>query len=253
MTEDPGPRAAPPVRRIQRNLLAVGERRLLDWLCERMPPWVTPDLLTACGLAGAAAVFAGYTASGWNAAWLWLAVAGYAVQWFGDSMDGSLARHRAIERPRFGYFLDHSCDGVATLLILGGLGLSPFVRLDVALLALAGYLLLSIHAYLFAQACGELRLSYLAAGPTELRLVLIGLTLAMMASAPARPASGLSAFDLVVAAAGMVLIGLFVGQTIVTARRLAVLEGDRGAAASSPRRTGRRAAPPSSRRAARRP
>ena len=128
---------APPIARIQQNVLAVGERHLLNWLCARMPRWVTPDLLTGFGMVGAFAIFAGYAASNWGVDWLWLAIAGYAIQWFGDSMDGSLARHRKIERPSYGYFIDHSCDGLATLLILAGMGASPYIRMDVALVALA--------------------------------------------------------------------------------------------------------------------
>ena len=124
MTLPSGP-SAPPVDRIQQNLLAASERRLLNWMCARMPRWVTPDLLTALGMVGAFAIFAGYAASGLHVGWLWLSIAGYAVQWFGDSMDGSLARFRHIERPSYGYFIDHSCDGLATLLILAGMGASP--------------------------------------------------------------------------------------------------------------------------------
>jgi phosphatidylglycerophosphate synthase len=165
-----------PLKRIQRNFLAAFEHRLLTWFCSGMPQWVTPDLLTTTGAFGAVCVFIGYAASAINSNWLWLAIGGYIVQGFGDSMDGNLARFRHIERPSFGYFIDHSCDGFATFLILAGLGLSPFVRLDVSLVALAGYLLLSVHAYLTARALGELKLSYMSAGPTELRLGLIALT-----------------------------------------------------------------------------
>jgi len=210
-----------PLYRVQENVLALGERRLLNWLCARLPHWVTPDILTAIGVFGAAIVFAGYALSGWHPATLWLAILGYAVQWFGDSLDGSLARYRRIERPRFGYFIDHSVDGIVILLIMGGMGLSPYVRLDVALLVLAGYLLLSIHAYLSARVLGELKLSYLAAGPTELRFVLIGLTLAMwwLGPQPGRFAPW-SGFDLFALAAALVLIALFVVQTLIAARRL---------------------------------
>ena len=171
-------------------------------------------------------IFVGYVASGLTASWLLLAIAGYVVQWFGDSMDGSIARYRHIERPSYGYFIDHSCDGLATLLILAGIGLSPFVTMDVALVALAGYLLLSIHAYLSARVLGEFKLSYLAAGPTELRLMLIALTVMMMALGSGPGIFGaLSGFDLFVGAAGMILILLFIIQTIITGRRLAQAEG----------------------------
>ena len=190
-----------------------------------MPPWVTPDRLTLLGMVGAFMIFVGYVASGLAASWLLLAIAGYVVQWFGDSMDGSIARYRHIERPSYGYFIDHSCDGLATLLILAGIGLSPFVTMDVALVALAGYLLLSIHAYLSARVLGEFKLSYLAAGPTELRLMLIALTVMMMALGSGPGIFGaLSGFDVFVGAAGMILILLFIIQTIITGRRLAHAE-----------------------------
>lgn len=210
-----------PVQRIQANLLARAERRALTWMCARLPARVTPDGLTALGLLGALLIFAGYALSGVHSGWLWAVVAGFVVNWFGDSLDGSLARYRQIERPEFGYFIDHSTDGLANLLILAGLGLSPFVRLDIALFALAGYLLLSIHTFLAARVMGEFRLSYLAAGPTELRLALIAITLAMFAfgELPVRD-TGLTAFDVIVGTVGVVLVVLFVIQTLVTARQL---------------------------------
>jgi phosphatidylglycerophosphate synthase len=191
-----------------------------------MPRWVTPDRLTATGMVGAVMIFAGYVGSNLASSWLLLAIGGYIVQWFGDSMDGSLARYRRIERPSYGYFIDHSCDGLATLLILAGIGLSPFVTMDVALIALAGYLLLSIHAYLSARVLGEFKLSYLSAGPTELRIMLIALTIMMMALGAGPGLFGRwSGFDIFVGSVGSILILLFIGQTLVTGRRLARVEG----------------------------
>ena len=218
--------APPPINRIQQNLLAVAERRLLTWICARLPMWVTPDLLTGIGVAGAGVIFAGYALSDRSPGWLWLAIVGFVIQWFGDSLDGSLARYRKIERPAFGYFIDHSCDGASTLLIVAGIGLSPYVRLDVALFALVGYLLLAIHAFLSVKVIGEMKLSYLNAGPTELRLMLIALTLAMMAFGPYGPKliGVLGGFDLLIAVVAAILIGLFVIQTLSTARRLDRME-----------------------------
>lgn len=214
-----------PIARIQQNWLASSERQFLTWLCKRMPSFITPDVLTLVGMVGAVMVFGGYAASRFHHWWLWLALLGFVVQWFGDSMDGSLARFRGIERPSFGYFIDHSCDGLACLLILGGLGLSPFVRLDAALLALSGYLLLSISAYLSVRVIGEMRLSHLSLGPTELRLILVGFTLAMLNVGPARAIVGpLTPYDLVVACVGLALIGLYVVQTFRVGRRLAASE-----------------------------
>ncbi len=190
-----------------------------------MPSWVTPDILTALGMVGALAIFVGYAASLFSVEWLWIALAGYVLQWFGDSMDGSLARYRHIERPSYGYFIDHSCDGLANFLILAGMGISPFVRLDVALVALVAYLLLSIHAFLSARVLGELKLSYMAAGPTELRLMLIVLTLMMMALGSKPGLFGaISGFDVFVGTVAFILILLFIAQTLVTGKRLAIRE-----------------------------
>lgn len=211
-----------PLARIQRNVLAVHERRLLNWICPRLPNWVTPDKLTILGLIGAAIIFAGYAASAIDRGWLWLSVAGYVLHWFGDSLDGSLARFRAIERPRYGYFVDHSADVAGVLFILGGLGLSPFIRLDVALVALSGYYMLAAHAFISARVVGEMKLSYISAGPTELRLILIGVTVAMYAFGHSGPRFGnLGVFDLFVGAVGLLLILLFVIQTLAMARRIA--------------------------------
>ena len=208
--------------RIQQNILARRERQLLNWLCARMPKWVTPDLLTALGVLGAMMTFVGYASSNLAEGWLWLAIAGYVVQWFGDSMDGSLARFRKIERPSYGYFIDHSCDGLTTALIVWGIGTSPYVTMDVVMVALVGYLLLSIHAYLAARVMGEFKLSYLNAGPTELRFLLIGLTIAMMVLGTGPGLFGaISGFDIFVGGIGALLMTLFVVQTLVTGRRLA--------------------------------
>ena len=211
-----------PITRIQQNLLAVQERRLLNWICPRLPNWVTPDLLTLLALLAAMTIFTGYALSGIDRGWLWLSVAGYFVHWFGDSLDGSLARFRAIERPRYGYFVDHSADVMGVLFIVGGLGLTPFIRLDVALIALAGYYMLAAHAFLAVRVVDELKLSYISAGPTELRLFLTGLTVAMYFVGHSGPRFGsLGPFDLIVGAAGLVLILLFVIQTLAMTRRLA--------------------------------
>ncbi|MBT0670238.1 CDP-alcohol phosphatidyltransferase family protein [Novosphingobium profundi] len=219
---------AGPIDRIQENLLARAERRLLNRLCASMPRWVMPDILTAIGMFGAFVIFSGYILSNLGDGWLWMSIAGYFIHWFGDSMDGSLARYRKIERPRYGYFLDHSCDGFATTLVVVGIGLSRYVQLEVALVALAGYLLLSIHAFLLVRVLGEMKLSYAYAGPTELRVLLIGLTLAMIAAGSQPVLLGmLTWFDLVVGGIGALLIVFFVIQTWRTAKRLAIEEPPR--------------------------
>ena len=214
-------RATKPVARIQRNMLAGAERRLLNWMCARLPSSVTPDGLTTLGFFGALLISAGYVFSLWQIHWLWLSILGYVVHWTGDSLDGSVARFRSIERPKFGYFIDHSTDALANLLALAGLGISPFVRLDVALFGLIGYFLLSIHAFLAARVVGEMRLSYMAGGPTELRLILIAMTLLMIfvGNIPSF-VDQLSAYDLFVIGVGSLMVVLFIIQTMQTARQL---------------------------------
>ncbi len=217
---------APP-RRIQRNVLARSEQRLLQWLCPRMPAWITPDLLTGGALVAAFAIGLGYLMSNWNPAWLALSVMGYFVHWFGDSLDGTIARFRRIERPRYGYFIDHSCDGLATLLILGGLGASPYLQVEVALYTVVAYLLMSVHTFLLAKVAGEFPLSHMGAGPTELRIILVTLTVIMGFLGPdVGRIAGLNAFDILFGAVATLLIALFVIQTVREGRTLAAI--DRG-------------------------
>jgi archaetidylinositol phosphate synthase len=210
-----------PVERIQQNLLASSERRLLNWLCARLPSWVMPDHLTVLGFSGSVTSATGYTLSLLRPEWLWLAIAGYFINWFGDSLDGSLARFRKTERPTFGYFIDHSTDSLANLILIIGLGLSPYVRLDVALFGIAAYLLLSIHTFLAARVVSEFRLSYVAAGPTELRLLLIAMTLCMLTFGPVSVGQTIfTAFDVFIGSLASILIVIYVVQTASTARKL---------------------------------
>lgn len=218
------PPPAPP-QRIQRNLLARGEQRLLQWLCPRLPAWLSPDILTALALVAAFGIGAGYVLSNWNPAWLALSVVGYFVHWFGDSLDGTIARYRQVERPRYGYFIDHSSDGLATLLILGGLGASPYLRVDVSLFAVVAYLLMSVHTFLLAKVSDRFQLSHLGGGPTELRIILIVLTIIMGWLGPdVGRIAGLNAFDVLFAGLAMVLVLLFIVQTLREGRTLAAAD-----------------------------
>lgn len=207
--------------RVQESVLAGGERKLLAWLCQRLPAWATPDQLTALGLGSALLIFAAFALSARDPVWLWLVVLGLFLNWFGDSLDGSLARFRKIERPAFGYFIDHSCDGLAALLVFSGMGLSPYVRLDVGLLAAAGYLLLSIHTFLAARVTDVFQISQAGLGPTELRLVLVALTLAMFFLGPDFGRVGaFSGFDIFTGCVAVASIAIFIVQTLRLAKRL---------------------------------
>jgi phosphatidylglycerophosphate synthase len=206
-------------KRIQENLTAAIERRLLNWICARLPDWWTPDRLTAIGFFGAVLIAVGYAASNWGRDWLWLAVFGYCLNWFGDSLDGSVARYRKIERPNYGYFIDHSLDALANTIFIIGMGLSPYMRMDTALFGLAGYLLLSIHTFISAKVFGVMNLTYLGGGPTEVRMMLIVITIFMYVVGPEAsihwPVAGqlFSPFDIFAVVLGLLLIGIFVFHT----------------------------------------
>lgn len=215
--------------RVQQNFLARRERILLDAICERLPDYVTPNMLTAVGVGGALISVAGYALSNAEVSFLWLACAGLGIQWFGDSLDGSLARYRHIERPRFGYFLDHSLDAICTVLFHIGLGLTAFIRLDTSLFCAAGYLLMSIHVFLRYHATGVFQLSFSALGPTEARIGVIVLTIVMACIEPDQATIVLgeetfSIFDGVMVFAGGSLIVTFITSTVRTLRELSAQE-----------------------------
>ena len=218
----PAPRP-PGVSRVQENILARRERDVLDWLCLHMPRAVTPDRLTGVGAAGAALVFVGYAATRLHPAFFWLATLGIVIHWFGDSLDGSLARYRRIDRPRYGYFLDHSVDALCNLTIMTGAGLSAYIRLDVALFALLGYFMLCMYVFLYNHVSQRFQLSFLALGPTELRVGLIGLNCWMYFSGDLKIAIGgetFSPYDLVLCGAGIVFICLFAVNVFNVAGKL---------------------------------
>jgi phosphatidylglycerophosphate synthase len=171
----PGSAAAADAPRDKQFLLARHEARVLEWIARRLPAWVMPDHLTALGVLAAFGIAAAYLLSNEATVWLWAASALLVVHWFGDSLDGTLARVRRIERPKYGYYLDHLVDALATAVIGLGLGLSPYMLLATGLVIVIAYLVLSINTYLETYAFGVFTLGYGRLGPTEARLGLIGL------------------------------------------------------------------------------
>ena len=186
-------------------LTARAEKRFLRWIAARLPRRVMPDHMTALGVLAALGVAAAYALSNETSTWLWAASALLVVQWLGDSLDGTLARVRKIERPRYGYYLDHLVDAFATVAIGVGLGLSPFMLLSVGLGVALVYLLLSINVYLEAQTLGRFSIGYGRIGPTEARIALIAANTALALG------FGLS-FD--VLGVGMTALDLFGGAAI---------------------------------------
>jgi len=154
-------------------LLAVPEARVLEWIARRLPRAVKPDHLTALGVLAAIGIAAAYFLSNGDELWLWAATGLLVVHWLGDSLDGTLARVRKTERPRYGYYLDHLVDAFATAAIGIGLGLSPHMLLAVGLAVVIAYLILSINTYLETHAFGIFTLGYGRLGPTEARLMLV--------------------------------------------------------------------------------
>jgi phosphatidylglycerophosphate synthase len=208
-------------------LLAKPEAAVLTWIAQRLPARVLPDHLTLLGVLAALGVAVTYVLSNDGSGWLIAGAALLVVQWLGDSLDGTLARTRKIERPRYGYYLDHLVDAISTMFIGVGLGLSPHLLLASGLLIVVAYLVLSINTYLETSVFGVFELGYGRLGPTEARLALVGLNVAMALGAGMSfrlAGVGVTVLDVVTwVIAGGMLAGLAV-RASRNLRRLAAAE-----------------------------
>ncbi|MCR4859066.1 MAG: CDP-alcohol phosphatidyltransferase [Bacteroidales bacterium] len=160
-------------QRIQTSFLNGVEKKILVALAKRQPRWMTSDILTGIGFVGALLIAAGYILSKFDINWLWLSSFGLLVNWYGDSLDGTLARVRNCQRPVYGYYVDHTVDCINEGLMFIGAGLSGLVRLDLTLIAYVLYLFLTINVSINAHLKGEFKLTYAKLGPTEFRLLII--------------------------------------------------------------------------------
>lgn len=158
--------------RRQDSLLAPLERRCLRELALRLPAWVGPDHLTLLGFAALLLAGLSYAAAAWWPPALLLVSLSLAVNWFGDSLDGTLARLRNHQRPRYGFYVDHMVDSFGALFLIGGLALSGFIGYWIATALLVGFLLLSINSYLATYTRGTFHLSFWGFSPTEIRILL---------------------------------------------------------------------------------
>jgi archaetidylinositol phosphate synthase len=154
------------------SVLAAMEKRTLVWTAERMPPWVSSDQLTVLGFVAQIATGVCYALSVYDRRMLLAAIACLALNWFGDSLDGTLARVRLRQRPRYGFYIDHIIDSIGAVTMMGGLALSGYMHPVIAVGLLIGFLLLSIQSYLATYTLGEFHLSVWGFGPTELRVLL---------------------------------------------------------------------------------
>lgn len=169
-----------PAERVNRGLLSVLEHRVLMGLARRLPEAVRPDHLTALGFGSLLAVGFSYWYARYSAVGLWLVILFLALNWFGDSLDGTLARVRGKQRPRYGFYVDHVLDACGSVFLFAGLALSGYMSERIAVGLLVAYFLVSIEVYLATYAVGRFHLSFAAFGPTELRLLLVAGNIALL-------------------------------------------------------------------------
>jgi archaetidylinositol phosphate synthase len=178
------------MKREQTSLLAPAEKRALVWMAERMPAWVNSDHLTALGFVAMFLAGAFYWIARSNRYALVGVIVCLALNWFGDSLDGTLARVRDRQRPVYGFYVDHMTDALGTAFLLGGLALSSYMSPWVALGLLTVYLLLSIQSYLATHALGTFQLSFWKFSPTELRVLLVAGNIALLVRGPLAQLAG---------------------------------------------------------------
>jgi len=166
--------------REHRSILAASEKRLLIFIAERLPRCINSDHLTSLAFASMGLAGAAFAAARWDRRALWLVVLALALNWFGDSLDGTLARVRRAERPRFGFYVDHVVDIAGAALLLVGLACSPFMTPVVALSLLVTYLMVAGEVFLATAVRGVFRMSVGGVGPTELRIVLAAGSVALL-------------------------------------------------------------------------
>lgn len=159
--------------RIQTSVLNEAEKKALIWLARKQPVWMTSDIMTLIGFAGALIIAAGYILYDFNFNFLWLSSFGFIVNWYGDSLDGTLARVRNKQRPVYGYYLDHTMDVVNEFIMFFGVGISSLLDMNIALLLFIVYLMISLNVSMNAHLRGEFKLTYAKMGPTEFRLIII--------------------------------------------------------------------------------
>lgn len=219
------------MQRVNKTLTADIERRILLWMCARLPRRITSDMLTTLGVAGAMIACAGFALSRLSVAFLSLALVGIALNWLGDSLDGSLARHRGTERPKYGFFLDHMTDTLAIGLIAVGIGLSPYAQFASGLAVLLGYYAMVILSMATCIATGVFRISFGRIGPTEIRLFIMACTIpGMFVPTPRFETFGaiFSIYDLIIFAVTAVLLLTCLMESAKTLRQLALADPPHG-------------------------
>lgn len=158
--------------RIQTSILNAAEKKALVWMANRLPAWVSSDTMTWFGVFGAFLVGLGFVLTYLSIYWLWLSVGGLVIHWFGDSLDGTIARVHNQQRPLYGYYLDHNMDVITEALMFIGAGLSPLMHMSIALAIFAAYLAMTVYVSINAHIKSEFKLTYGKLGPTEFRVII---------------------------------------------------------------------------------
>src|SRR5579872_3800756 len=210
-----------PATRIQQSFLASAEKRTLIWLAERTPASVNSDHLTLLGFLSQCAAGVCYALARFNAKALLLGIVFLAVNWFGDSLDGTLARVRNQQRPRYGFYVDHIADTFGALALMVGLGCSGYIHWPIAAGMLVGFYVLSIESYLATYTVGRFHLSHGGLGPTEVR-ILLAVGNAVVFTHPYAKIAGQS-FLLLDAGGAVALAGMAVMALVAAARNTVAL------------------------------
>ena len=213
--------------RVNQTTVARFERWALPRMAQRLPAWMTPDKLTIIGLLAAALIGGSYVLTQFSLNWLWLASLGFVINWWGDSLDGTLARVRDIRRERYGFYVDHQSDAISTFLIFVGLGLSPLMELTAALFLIVAYYLMMIHVNLVTITRDVFKISFAGAGPTELRLFMITAnTVVFFLGNPIIAVAGydLQLFSLIGYVGTVVLLIVYATYGLIERAQLAILD-----------------------------
>lgn len=214
-------------KRINHSLTQPYEERLLKKMASSLPQWVNSDHMTSLGMFATLIIAVGYILTHYSIWWLMLCNAGLVLHWYGDSLDGTLARVRKQERERYGYFIDHICDVWTIFIISIAMGFSPLLKLEAALFTALAYCLMNVYVHIIAYTRQEFLLSHGKLGPTEFRIAFIIVNCIAIYWNPSLlffEVISLTAFDIFVISMGIALILLVFKNTVSSAKYLYKLD-----------------------------
>ncbi|HEX5424996.1 MAG TPA: CDP-alcohol phosphatidyltransferase family protein [Candidatus Acidoferrales bacterium] len=201
-------------KRVQESFSARIEKKVLLWIVSRLPLWVTSDQLTCLGLGAMFFGWGSYLLARWYRSGFLLAILALALNWFGDSLDGTLARVRHQQRPRYGFYVDHVIDSIGAVLLMSGLALSGCLDWRIAAAMLVGFLLLSIESYLASYTIGVFRMSFWKFGPTEIRILLALGNLALWWNPQATVLGRFRLFDFSGIISSVLMLAMFIASAV---------------------------------------